>query len=340
MRTMLLLGLIVAFAAAGCGPEGPKRTESDSVTADAGNPGQQWPLMLQHCMRSPGCDPMDDFGLGAGQASGVAGQVSWFVDSAETVKEGGQDYGAAITLSLYATRGQGGAAGRPLTIDEAPDNLHGVDSRRSTLSIEYRTPGGHPPEPYFLTIHSAQIALKVPDIGKATTRVAIATATSDFLQRMTWPDGEGGVKIEIGGKAGALFTGHSWGLAAADFVGDEDAVRRGFEPWVFYAPQNIRDEPLPKLLAAIEAGETLSLKISAPDGGVILLDAIYTGGYADALKEATAALADPELKKPIEQRCAQFANKPQDFWKTAKLSGALRVCDPRSAEQRRRDGLN
>src|SRR5262249_47297302 len=138
-------------------------------------------------------------------------------------------------------------------------------------------------------------------------------------------------------KDGPLFTGHSWGLAAADFVTDDDAVRRGFEPWVFYAPQNIRDEPLPKLLAAIQVGETLSLKISGPDGGVILLDAIYTGGFADALKEATEALADPALKHPIGQRCAQFANKPDDFWKTAKVSAAVRVCDPRSAEQRRRD---
>lgn len=337
MRSMFL-GLIVAALVSGCGPKGPDRAESDNVVAEADDPGALWPLALQHCVRSPNCDPLEDFGQGEGQASGVVEQTAYFVESADVVKEGGQDYGASITLSLYGPRGQGGKAGRPLTIDEAPDDLRATNARRSTLSIEYRTPGGGAPEPYFLTIHSAQVALTVPDIAKAKTRDGIKTATEDFLQHMTWPNGEGGVKIEIAGKAGALFGGYSWGLAGQGdplAIGDEDAVKRGFEPWFFYAPQNIRDEPLPNLIKAIEDGETLSLKITVPDGGVVLQDGIYTGGFKDALKEATAALADPELKKTIEERCKPFAGKDDAFWKSAKVSAAQKVCDPRTEQQKR-----
>jgi hypothetical protein len=149
--------------------------------------------------------------------------------------------------------------------------------------------------------------------------------------------GEGGARIEIAGKRGALFTGYSWGMGAADISDDEEAVKRGFEPWVFYAPQNIRDEPVVALLDAVTAGETLSLRITAPDGGVMLSDAIYTGGYAEALSEAVAALADPELVKTIPERCARFGDERDEFWKAADVTAALRVCDPRTAEQRQRD---
>src|SRR6185503_14955983 len=190
MRTMLS-GLIVAVLLCGCWQKTADRAESDNVVAGADDPGALWPLVLQHCVRSPNCDPHEDFGQGEGQASGVVGQAAYFVESADVVKEGGQDYGASITLSLYATRAQGGKAGRPLTIDEGPDDLRATNARRSTLSIEYRTPGGGAPEPYFLTLHSAQVALTVPDIAKATTRDGIVKATEDFVQRMTWPNGEG-----------------------------------------------------------------------------------------------------------------------------------------------------
>ena len=110
-------------------------------------------------------------------------------------------------------------------------------------------------------------------------------------------------------------------------------MKRGFEPWVFFIPRNIRDEPLPALMQAINDGETLGLKITAPDG-VILADAIYTAGYAAALHEATEALADPELARPVLERCARFAHEKPEFWKIADVTAALRVCDSRTPLQR------
>jgi hypothetical protein len=336
----IVLGLTVGILVAGCGPEGPQRAASERVVKDAANPGAMWPVMLQHCLRGPGCDPMSDFGQGAGQASGSIGQADYFVESADVVKEGGQDYGGAITISLYAMHGQGGKAGRPLTIDETVSNLRGTNARRSRVSIEYRTPGGGPPEPYSLALMPTQLRLQVPGIEVAKSQEALADATGTFVEAMKWPDGGGGARVEITGKSGIVFSGYSWGIAAADIFDNKEAVKRGFEPWVFYVPQNIRDEPLPQLLAAIEAGETLGLKITAPDGGVMLSDAIYTDGYAEALREATAALADPELAKPISERCQRFAKERQEFWKIADVTAALRVCDPRTPEQRQRDSAS
>ena len=336
----IILGLIVGILAAGCGPEGPKRSASERVVKDAANPGAMWPVMLQHCLRGAGCDPMSDFGQGAGQASGSVEQVNYFVESADVVREGGQDYGAAITISLYATHGQGGKAGRPLTIDETVSNLRGTNARRSRLSIEYRTPGGGAPEPYSLAFMSAQLALAVPDIKAAKTQEKMAELTSAHVEKMSWGQGNEGAKIEITGQAGVLFTGYSWGIAAADIFDNKEAVKRGFEPWIFYAPQNIRDEPLPQLLAAIGAGETLGLKIAAPDGGVMLLDAIYTAGYAEALRQATEALADPELARPIPERCQRFSGKSVESWQLADVTAALWVCDPRTQAQRERHEQN
>lgn len=334
---MIAAGFAGLVLAAACGPEGPKSAASERVVAASDNPGAMWPLMLQHCLRSPNCDPMSDFGQGAGQASGVAGQVNWFVESAGVVKEGGQDYGASIKLSLHATRGRGGAAGRPLTIDETVSSLRGTNARRTTLTIEYRTPGGGAPEPYGLALMSAQLKLPASNLKAAKSQQALADMTGAYVDAMKWPDGEGGAKIEITGKAGVVFSGYSWGMAAADLRDDKDALERGFEPWVFYVPRNIRDEPVAALLEAIDAGETLGLRITAPDGGVMLSDAIYTAGYAGALREATQALADPELARPIAERCARFETERPEFWKTADVTAALRVCDPRTAEQRQRE---
>ncbi len=86
--TGLVLGMIILVAA--CGPEGKARAASDAVVADAPNPGAAWPLMLQHCLRSPACDPTADFGKGAGQASGLAETVTWFAETSDVVKGGGR----------------------------------------------------------------------------------------------------------------------------------------------------------------------------------------------------------------------------------------------------------
>jgi hypothetical protein len=108
-------------------------------------------------------------------------------------------------------------------------------------------------------------------------------------------------------------------------------------PWQFFVSRNLRDEPLPALMAALEAGETLMLNVTTPDGGQMLGDTIYTTGYGEALREASEALADSEIARPIPERCARFADEKQEFWKVADVTAALRVCDPRTVEKRRLD---
>lgn len=329
----VLVGILAAASLAACDP--PKEEVGAlKVTEGAADPGALWPVMLQHCLRAPVCDPMSDFGQGAGQASGHVDQVDFFVETADVVKEGGQDYGAALILSLYATRGQGGAAGRPLTIDEGPSNLRATKARRSTLSVEYRTPGGGAPEPYGLEFRSAQVMLKAPGVDKGKSEQEIANITAAWIEGLTWPSGDTGAKIEITGERGVLYTTYSAGIGVFEYIEEKDAVKRGFEPWWLYAPRNLRDEPLPKLMAAIAAGDTLSLKVTTPDGGEILTDAFYTGGYTEALRHATAALADPEIAKTVHDRCVRFNDKKDEFWKIADVTPALLVCDPRTPEQR------
>ena len=306
MRGIGLLSVAVLLAAA-CGPEGKARAASDAVVADAASPGQAWPLMLQHCLRSPNCDPATDFGKGAGQASGLAETVAWFAETKDVVKEGGEDYGAALTISAYGTRGSGGTAGRPLTIDELPDSLTGANAKRSTLSIEYRTPGGGGPEPYGLAFRSAWVELNDKTLDEA--------------------------KLEISGKAGVLLSEAAGAMPPMEEPANGE--RAAVKPIVFFYPRNLRDDVLPKLMDALKAGETLSLKLTAPDGGMILQDAIYAFGYDAALRQGTGSLTDPEIAKPIAERCQRFVDKPDEFWKLADVTPALLVCDPRTPEQRR-----
>lgn len=300
MRIVLGLGLLILSA---CGPEGPKRVEADKVVEGAADPAAAWPVMLQHCLRSPHCDPASDFGKGAGQASGLSGSLAWFAETKDVVKEGAQDYGAAVTLSVFGTRGVGGGAGRPLTMDELPNSLAGSNAKRSTLAIEYRTPGGGAPEAYGLQFRSAWLTMASP-IDEAT--------------------------LEITGQAGVLLSTTAGAMPAEDAT-----VAKGLNPVTFFYPRNLRDDPLPALVAALAAGETLSLKLVASGGGVLLQDALYAHGYDGALVQGANALADPEIARTIEDRCTRFAAEKDEFWKIADVMPALLVCDPRPPEQRR-----
>lgn len=331
-----VIAILALAAVAACGPEEPRAGSVGEAMEEAANPGALWPVMLAHCLRAPDCDPTSDFGQGAGQASGAVGQVSYLVESSGPVKDGSPAPGAAITLSLHAMRAQGGEAGRPLTVNETASDLRAATARRSTLSIEYRVPDGAAPQPYALGFRSAQVALAAPT-GVFKTRNEMRRAAQAHVDAMRWPDGGRGAKVEITGTSGVVFAGYSAGQPADDFLDSQAALRRGFEPWVFRLSRDIRNEPVPALVAAIEAGETLGLKITAPDGGVMLRDAIYTAGYSEALREAREALADPELVRTIPERCARFASERDEFWKIADVTAALRVCDPRTADQRRRD---
>ncbi|MEQ1781984.1 MAG: hypothetical protein ABMA14_11535 [Hyphomonadaceae bacterium] len=297
---------IVALAATACEPTGPKRAASDAVVADVADKGAVWPLLLQHCLRSPACDPMSDFGEGAGEASNSVGSVAWFAQVREKVGEGGEDYGAKAELSLFGTRGVGGKAGRPLTIDELPDNLGGARAKRSTLTIDYRAPSDVL-EPYGLQV------------------------ISPFLTGV--PAGLDEAKLEIVGAEGVLFSATAGGMAAA-----ETPVNGGYKApgaMVFFASQNIRDEPVPKLMAALTKGESLSLRLKSADGETLLQGALYADGYAAALEQASAALNDAGIGKPIVERCAPLMNKDDAFWRVANIVPASLVCDPRLPDQRR-----
>lgn len=304
MRIAIALAVFSVLAA--CGPEQPTRAASDKVVEGSANPGAAWPLLLQHCLRSPNCNPSSDFGKGAEEASGLVSALTWFAQTEKRVTEGAQDYGAALTMSVYGTRGVGGPAGRPLTIDELPDTLDGANAKRSRLAITYRTPGGAAPEPYGLWFNSAWLQLPKP-LDEA--------------------------KVEISGKAGVLLS------ETAGMMEPEKDARKAtpkeINPVVFVFPRNIRDERVDTLLAALMAGETLSLKLYAPDGSLLLTDALYAVGYESALQQATGSLSDPEISLTIEERCQRFADKRDEFWKIADVTPALFVCDPRPPEQRR-----
>lgn len=302
----ILIGLLALAGLVACGPETPGRAASDKVVEGDANPGASWPLLLQHCLRSSSCNPSNDFGKGEEQASGLAGSVAWFAETDKRVAEGAQDYGAAITLTVFGNNGQGGPAGRTLTVDERPDTLDGIRARRSSLGIVYRTPGGGSPELYSLWFASAWL---IP--GGAIDEA----------------------KVEIAGKSGVLLTETAGAMAAEE--GRTKATPKGIDPVTFMFPRNIRDERVDALLAAMMAGETLSLKLYAPDGRLLLADALYAIGYGSALQQATGSLADPEIAVSIAARCERFMAQPDSFWKLADVTPALLVCDPRTPEQRR-----
>jgi hypothetical protein len=303
MRALIGLSII---ALAACEPEMPAISDSVKVIEKAENKAVAQAFMRQHCLRSPACDPTTDYGQGVGQASGVAGSAAWFAETKGVVKAGGADYGAALTLSAYGTRGAGGPAGRPLTIDEAPDTFNGPKAKRSTLAIEYRTPGGGAPGAYGLQFISPYITMTTP------------------LED---------AKLEIRGQAGLLYEAE----AGAMPVKKEPVNGRVKPPEAvtFFVSRNLRDEPLPQLMAALQAGETMSVKLLAPNGDLLLVDALYAHGYESALKQATDSLADPEIGKSIIERCTRFASEPDAFWKLADVTPALLVCDPRPPELRR-----
>jgi hypothetical protein len=291
---------------AACGPEAKTRAASDAVVAGVADKGAAWPLLLRHCLSSAHCDPMSDFGGGSGEASGVVGSVTWFFQTPEKAGEGARDYGAKAEINLFGMRANGGPAGRPLTIDELPDNLGGAKARRTTLSLEYRAPSGEF-EPYFLQIVSPHI-----------TQVAAGLVDA---------------RLEIRGADGVLFAAEAAGMEAP-----KTAVNGGYDPpesMIFHVSRNLRDEPLPQLMAALAGGDTLSLKLLAADGRSLLQEVIYTDGFESALGRAGEAAGDDAIARPIAERCARFANEDDAFWKAANVTAALLVCDPRLPEQRR-----
>ena len=275
--------VIAAALLAGCGPDVKARAASDAVVADVADKGAAWPLLLRHCLSSAHCDPMSDFGDGSGEASGVAGSVTWFFQTPEKAGEGAEDYGAKAEINLFGMRANGGSAGRPLIIEELPDNLGSAKAKRTTLSLEYRAPSGGL-QPYFMQVISPHIT----QVAKGLTDA----------------------RLEIRGADGVLF--------AAEAAGKASSAHRALQ-----------------LLAALAKGDTLSVKLLAPDGRPLLQDVLYTDGFESALARAGEAAGDELIQRPIVERCTQFADRDEAFWKIADVTAALVVCDPRLPERRR-----
>ena len=293
---------------AACGPKETGRAESDAVVQDvaAADRGAAWPLLLRHCLSAAACDPMSNFGTGAGEASGVSGSVTWFFENNDQADEGAVDPGARAEINLFGMRAVGGPAGRPLVVDELPDNLGGARARRTTLSIKYRMASGvlEPVSFQFVSPHITQVAG-----GIANARLEIMGASGQLLQLEV--QGAAAPKTPVNGR------------------------RKPPEAMIFEAARNLPDAPLSSLLTAITRGDTLSIRLAAADGRSLLKDVIYTDGFGDALRRAAEAGADPEITKPVAERCAHFSDEDDAFWKAATVTAALDVCDPRLPEQRR-----
>lgn len=292
-RNAAMIFVAALALATGCGP-GEQSAAGQKQLARS----PVWPQMLAHCQRSPDCDAMQQVSDGAGQASDQSAEVVWFADRAAS-GEGGE-----VTLSVYGLRGHGGPAGRPLTVDEHPDNLTGYHSRRSTLAITYVAGPGATPLASELSFRSAWLE-------------PARTDTSTYLVEI---EGAAGVLLSVNGDAAP--TGQAAGMP-------------GLSPVTIRFSRNLMQDPAPALLAALAGGETLSLRLKTPGGDIILGDTIYALGYADALEHAAAALVDPEIARPIPDRCARFADEPDSFWAVANVTAALLVCDPRLPQQRR-----
>ena len=291
-----LPALLLLVLSAGCAPEGPPVPARAQAAADS----PVWPQLLAHCLRAPECDPMAAPGDGAGEASDQSGEVSWYAHAADQAGAG-----AYLSLGLIAARGRGGEAGRVLSIDEQPDSLAGHQARRSLLTFRFEAAPGEP------------MALAGVSFRSAWLQPADATRQAYI--------------VEVSGREGVLMS-----QAGTTEPAPYPAGMEGLFPIIVRFSDPSADQDFGRLIAAIEDGESLTLKIRTPAGGVLLADVIYTLGYEEALKTGQSALADAGIAAPIAARCERFLDEPDAFWSEVVLSPALRVCDPRLPQERRR----
>ncbi len=327
---------LLAAGLVGCGDHGdlPVRAPSIRVASDHPLADVLWPSLLQHCRRNPSCDPMSAFGLGAGEASGVAGYSTWFAERAD-VLEDGERFGARVRVSLEASRGEGGEAGRPLKSSELEPNLRALRDGRSRLTIEYRERGGQL-VPYFVSIRTQQVVLDVPGLSEETPRDELVAATRSEVEGWSWPGGERGAEIFLSQEGEVLLAVRSTGGPSRTTWKGEEPEAIGFEPWVFAAQLELEDGGVAPLVAALKGDGFVRLTVRAPDGGVVLRDAFAAGGHEAALAEAVEALADAKVREPLTERCAAFAGWDNDDWAIANVSPAEATCDPLTSVSRQR----
>lgn len=328
MRSVIAFAFLLALAA--CGPQPVKPVSTLKQLTKAEGLGAMWPVMLQHCLRDPACDPAGDFGDGAGEASDMVGDVMWFAQTKDKVKEGGADYGGRILLNFTGFGGTGGEAGRPMTLDEVPSSLSAQQQRTTWLTIEYRQPGDKS-EPYFFALRTAALALSAHGLEKDQAQETKAQLTGDYIAGLDHGDGETtGLKVEIVAGKKTVFTGYSIGLSAG-MKPEKGTPAWAFDPWHIYVSANLRDEAdrLAPVMKAIRAGEPLGVRITDPHGRVALETGIGTKDAAEALKAAEAALADPLIATPLAERC-----RPVLFGNPKAQKTPATLCDDRTTSMR------
>ncbi len=330
-----LVGL-AALAAAACGDHGdlPMRAPSIRVAQDHPLADQLWPALLQHCRRNPSCDPMSDFGLGAGEASGIEGYSTWFAES-PAVLENGDEFGPRIRVSLSAYRGVGGDAGRPLALAEREANLRAFRDGQSRLTIEYRASGGKL-APYFFSVRTQQLVLGVPGVEPEMSREELVAASGAYVESWVWPDGERGAEIELVADDEVVLRARSVGNPSRTTWSGEEPEEIGFEPWVFVAQGALGEEAGAGLLEALTGDGFIKMTVRAPDQRVVFSDSFAAGGHEQALAAALEALRDPEARLALTERCAPFVAWDNDDWARAEVSPAQKTCDPLTSFSRQR----
>lgn len=323
-----VLPLIALLAACGAQDDAPRPVSAADVMRAEPAAAAVWPALLRHCLRNPLCDPLSDFGLGAGSASGVERQTSWLAERAANGS-------ATIRLAFAAPRGRGGEAGRPLTQEETPASLRTARDRTSWLVVDHAVADGKATARR-LVFRSAHLAMTVPGVREASSDKARQQLTADFLAAMTWPDGQRGVRVTLASPTQTLFASYSSGAPVAFVTAPPAGAPRTYVPWMFEIAHDASGETTRSLISALAAGETLTMRIQTP-AGLVLEDAIYAAGYADAISRGLAALDDPAIAEPLTTRCAALASEPDAFWIAPDVSPARLGCDPRPPEKRHAD---
>lgn len=332
----VLVPLLAAMCAVACGDHGdlPVRAPSIRVAADHPLGDRLWPVLLQHCRRNPSCDPMSVFGLGAGEASGVAVYSTWFAESADTL-ENGAAFGPRIRVSLGAYRGEGGAAGRPMSPAERETNLRAYRDAQSRLTIEYRMPEDEP-RPFFVSVRTQQVVLGVPGLEPEMPRDELVTATRAHVETWRWPDGGVGAEVTLSAGDETILAGRTTGNPSRTVWRGEEPEDLGFEPWVFSVQQELGGSEDSVLLAALKREGFIKLEVRTPDGALVFSDSFAAGGHEEALTEALAALSDPRVSLPLTDRCAAYVEWDNDDWARAEVSPAEATCDPLTSVSRER----
>lgn len=327
-------GVAVLAALGGCGNHGDLPVQAPSIRVAEDHPLADvlWPSLLQHCRRNPSCDPMSAFGVGAGEASGVAVYSTWFAESAD-VLDNGDEFGARIRVSLGAYRGVGGEAGRPLSPIEREANLRAYRDAQSRLTVEYREQNDEF-IPYFVSVRTQQVVLEPAGVDAEMSREEIVSATRALVEGWVWPDGGVGAEIELAAAGEVLFAERSVGAPSRTVWKGEEPEAIGFEPWVFSVQAPIDADSA--LLGALMGEDFIRLTVRTPDGRVVFSDSFAAGGHRQALGEARTALADLHVRLPLTERCAPFADWDNDTWAKTSVSPAQKTCDPLTSISRQR----